>query len=77
MTGYDRKKLMLENHGTTPTEITLELDAAGDGRFSAYRAFTLPAGGRKEFVFPAWLNAYWLRTVSSAATTATAQLTYE
>ena len=77
MTGYDRKKLLLENHGTTPTEITLELDAAGDGRFSAYRAFTLPAGGREEFVFPAWLNAYWLRTVSSAATTATALLTYE
>lgn len=77
MTGYDKKTLVLENHGLAPTQITVELDAAGDGRFTSYQRFTLAPGGRVEHVFPAWLNAYWLRTVASTATTASAQLTYE
>ena len=77
MTGYDKKRLALANHGDVETTITVELDAAGDGRFAAYQSFKLAPGAKVDFVFPDWINAYWVRTVSSATTNATAQLTYE
>jgi hypothetical protein len=77
MTGYDKKRLMLANHGDVETTITVELDVAGDGRFAAYQSFKLAPGAKETFVFPDWINAYWVRTVSSATTNATAQLTYE
>ena len=77
MTGYDKKRLALANHGDVETTITVELDAAGDGRFAAYQSFKLAPGAKETFVIPDWINAYWLRTVSSAPTNATAQLTYE
>jgi hypothetical protein len=77
MTGYDKKRLALANHGDVETTITVELDAAGDGRFAAYQSFKLAPGAKADFVFPDWINAYWLRTVSSATTNATVQLTYE
>jgi hypothetical protein len=77
MTGYDKKTLVLENKGAAETTITVELDAAGDGRFAAYRSFKLAPGAKETFEFPHWINAYWVRTVSSATTNATAQLTYE
>ena len=77
MTGYDKKQLMLANHGDVETTITVEFDAAGDGRFAAYRSFRLVPGAKESFIFPDWFNAYWIRTVSSATTKASAQLTYE
>ena len=77
MTGYDKKTLLLENKGAAETTITVELDAAGDGRFAAFQSFKLAPGAKETFEFPHWINAYWVRTVSSATTNATAQLTYE
>ena len=77
MTGYDKKRITLANHGEVETTITVELDAAGDGRFAAYQSFKLAPGAKETFEFPDWINAYWVRTVSSATTNATAQLTYE
>ena len=77
MTGYDKKRLTLENHGKEPVRITVELDAAGDGRFAAYKDFTVAPGGSLEHRLPDWLNAYWLRTVSAQAGKVSAQLTYE
>ena len=77
MTGYDKKRITLTNHGEVETTITVELDAAGDGRFAAYQSFKLAPGAKETFEFPDWINAYWVRTVSSATTNATAQLTYE
>ena len=77
MTGYDKKRITLANHGEVETTITVELDAAGDGRFAAYQSFKLAPGAKEIFEFPHWINAYWIRTVSSATTNATAQLTYE
>jgi hypothetical protein len=77
MTGYDKKQITLANHGDIETTITVELDATGDGRFAAYQSFKLAPGAKETFVFPDWINAYWVRTVSSATTNATAQLTYE
>ncbi len=77
MTGYDKKRLTLANHGDAETTITVELDATGDGRFAAFQSFKLAPGAKETFEFPDWINAYWVRTVSSATTNATAQLTYE
>ena len=77
MTGYDKKRITLANHGEVETTITVELDAAGDGRFAAYQSFKLAPGAKETFEFPDWINAYWVRTVSSATTNATALLTYE
>jgi hypothetical protein len=77
MTGYDKKRITLTNHGEVETTITVELDAAGDGRFAAYQSFKLAPGAKETFEFHDWINAYWVRTVSSATTNATAQLTYE
>ncbi len=77
MTGYDKKRITLENHGEEPVRITVELDAAGDGRFAAYKDFTLAPGENLEHRLPDWLNAYWLRTVSAQAGKVSAQLTYE
>ena len=77
MTGYDKKQITLANHGEVETTIAVELDAAGDGRFAVYQSFKLAPGAKETFVFPDWINAYWVRTVSSATTKATAQLTYE
>ena len=77
MTGYDKKRITLANHGEVETTITVELDGAGDGRFAAYQSFKLAPSAKETFVFPDWINAYWVRTVSSATTNATAQLTYE
>ena len=77
MTGYDKKRITLENHGEQPVRITVELDAAGDGRFAVYKDFTVAPGESLEHRLPDWLNAYWLRTVSAQAGKVSAQLTYE
>jgi len=76
-TGYDQKTLVLENHGTAVAEVTVELDAAGNGHFAAYQTFTVAPGAKVTHHFPDWLNAYWLRTVSSTDGILSAQLTYE
>lgn len=77
MTGYDKKTLELRNDGDTETVITVEADILGDGTFVDYKTLRLAPGAAVTHAFPAWFQAYWVRTVSSAATTATAQLTYE
>jgi hypothetical protein len=77
MTGYDKKRLTLANHGAVETTFTIELDTAGDGRFATYQNVKMGPGAKGDLIFPAWINAYWIRMVSSAATQATAQLTYE
>ena len=77
MTGYDRKRLSLRNHGGQPVRITVELDVAGDGRFLPYRTFDVPAGESVGHDFPEWLNAYWIRAVSDRAGILSAQLAYE
>jgi hypothetical protein len=77
MTGYDQKRLTLTNHGREPARVTVQLDVAGDGRFSAYRDFAVAPGESVEHPFPTWLNAYWVRMVSAQDATLSAQLTYE
>jgi hypothetical protein len=77
MTGYDRKTLSLENHSDDTVRVTIELDAAGDGRFAPWRTFSLQAGERLHERLPDGLNAYWLRATSNRDAELTCQLTYE
>ena len=77
MTGYDRKTLDLENHSDDAVRVTLQLDWAGDGRFTPWRTFRLQAGERLHEKLPEGLNAYWLRAVSHRDAELTCQLTYE
>jgi hypothetical protein len=77
MTGYDKKSLTLTNHGREPVRVTVQLDVAGDGRFSDYHDFTVVPGSPVEHAIPGWLNAYWVRMVSAQDAVLSAQLTYE
>jgi hypothetical protein len=77
MTGYDKKKITLENHHNTPNTIIMECDVAGDGRFSFYETVSLAAHQRFELPLPEWLNAYWVRFTPIADGKMTVQLTYE
>jgi len=77
MTGYDQKRLTLENHGAKAVRVAVLLDVAGDGRTSVYRTFTLSPGEPLEHAFPDWLNAYWVRFVSDEDAVLSAQLEYK
>ena len=77
MTGYDKKTLKLTNHGAKPVRVAVLLDAAGDGRTSAYRTIEVAPGAEVTHAFESWLNAYWVRFVSDEDGVLSAQLTYE
>ncbi len=72
MTGYDKKRITLANHGEVETTITRVRAARCRGRWPLLqptRVFEARRPGGKgvhAFEFPDWINAYWVRTVSSA-----------
>ena len=74
MTGYDKKTLTLS--ATSGTTITVEVDVDGTGLWVPYKTFEVKPNGPVTHVFPTGFSAYWVRTISDAQTTATAQLTY-
>jgi hypothetical protein len=77
MTGYDRKRLLLTHTSPQPVRMRVEVDISGTGGWVTYREFEVNPGRSVEHVFPEGFSAYWVRTVASADTTATAQFTYE
>lgn len=77
MTGYDRKTLTLSHQHPSQVTIDVQVDVTGYGDWKSYRSFVVSDSGPVVHEFPDDFNAYWVRTVSSAATTATAQFTYE
>jgi hypothetical protein len=70
--GFPRRVLHLVNHGDAPVLITVQADAAGDGRWAAWRAIAVPAHGYVPAILPADLAARWLRLASDRAATLTA-----
>jgi hypothetical protein len=76
MTGYDKKALRLSHSLPVGLKVRVEVDITGTGVWVEYRTFDVPAGRGIEHNFPRGFNAYWLRTVSSADGTASAQLVY-
>ena len=70
--GFPRRVLHLVNHGDAPVLITVQADAAGDGRWALWRAIAVPAHGYVPTILPADLTARWLRLASDRAATLTA-----
>ena len=75
MTGYDRKRITLSARDAT--RVAVEIDVDGTGLWIPYRAFDLKAGGEIEHRFPEGFSAYWVRTVSTKDTVASAILEYD
>jgi len=77
MTGYDNKLISLSHKSTEPVAMTVQIDLTGTGVWVDYHRFEVPKGETHTHRFPKGFNAYWVRVVSDADTTATAQLVYE
>ena len=72
--GYAQRCVHLVNHGTTPLELTLEIDSRGDGRWSALSSHQLAAGAYLPVILPTSVNAEWLRVKATQDGIATAFL---
>ena len=75
MTGYDKKSLLLASSNNT--KISAEVDISGMGDWHVFKEFQLKAGEEIKYKFPSSFQAYWIRFITDAETTATAILTYE
>ena len=75
-TGYDKKVLELSHAGSETITVQVELDATGEGDWFPYQKLEVKPGAATRHEFPPACQAYWLRLVSSSATTATGQLEY-
>lgn len=76
MTGYDRKKLLLDHTADRPVKMTVEVDLTGSGLWVPYREFTVPNGRPAEHEFASDYTAYWVRVIANQNCTATAILEY-
>jgi len=76
LTGFDQKCLHLSHDADATVSFDVEVDFQGDGKYHRYQRVEVGAKGYEAFVFPAGFSAHWLRVVSSADCTASAQLHY-
>jgi hypothetical protein len=77
MNGYDKKTLFLSHQTEETLSVSVQVDITGYGGWKLYRDFNLAPGKPLEHRFPDGFNAYWIRVIASADTTATAQLRYK
>jgi hypothetical protein len=77
MAGFDAKSLSLAHDGDDAIRMRVEVDVSGTGLWMPYRTFDVAPEKTITHDFPRAFQAYWLRVVSDADTTATAQLRYE
>ena len=77
MTGFEHKVLHLIQHGgATAARVTIEADVIGDGSWQKYESVTVPSSGYKYHTFPPGFSAHWMRVVSDASCTLTAEFMY-
>lgn len=76
-TGYDKKRVTLENAGTEPVSFRIEADFTGTGQWREVTIVSVKPNSKAEHIFPDSFAAYWLRVVSDKDTTATAEFVYE
>ena len=74
MTGFDRKRLTIE--ASAATTVMLEVDITGRGTWAKLKTYEVKPGKAVTDDLSE-IRAYWLRFVSSAACTVSAQLAYE
>ncbi len=77
MTGYDQKTLRLSHDLNSEVEFTVEVDFLGTGNWQEYDKIAVSPGEEFEHVFEPGYSAHWVRLISNAAATATAQLVYQ
>jgi hypothetical protein len=56
--------------------VTIEVDFLGHGAWEKYESVAVGAGQYKHHVFPPGFSAHWVRLVSDASCTATAEFMY-
>lgn len=77
MAGFDKKTLMLTNHGTEAVSVTLETDITATGIWSAFNTLNVPAGETVMYEFPAAFNSYWFRAKTQSDARMTGELQFE
>ncbi len=77
LAGYDKKTINLSHQSSDTIDFRIEVDLTGMGEWVTYDSFTVAPGESMEHKLPEGYSAYWLRIVSTADCTATAQLEYE
>jgi hypothetical protein len=74
MTGFGKTVLHLKVD--VRANVTIEVDFLGHGAWEKYERIAVGAGEYKHHVFPAGFSAHWVRLVSDAKCTATAEFIY-
>lgn len=64
--GWDNRCAWVANRSANDTEITFEIDKAGNGQWSEFRKVSVPAGSSLFVPFEPTDDAVWIRAVSSA-----------
>jgi hypothetical protein len=74
--GFDSRVVHLAHQADAPVAFKLELDAKGDGQWKTCQTVSVPAKGYAYHVFPAGLEASWVRVSTDRNCTATAYFHY-
>ncbi len=75
LNGFDRKRMTLES--TAAATFTVEVNVDGWGTWVKFASYKLEPGKSMTLDLPRAFSGYWLRVVSDAETSATAQFVYE
>lgn len=76
MTGFEHKCLHLSQIAGAQTDVAIEVDFMGNGRWNTWRTVPLAGGGYECVTFPDGFGAHWVRLSSSADAVLTAQFVY-
>lgn len=74
--GFDERVVHLTHDCASPVTFTLEIDAAGDGKWIAFQSLEVAARGYRYYVFPKDFAAQWIRVKADKDCTATAYYHY-
>ena len=61
LAGFEQRVVHLAHDGAAPVTFTLEVDAAGDGKWAKCAAVSVPAAGYAYHVIPADVRGEWIR----------------
>jgi len=75
--GYNARRIALSHAGAEPVNVTIDIDLTGNGLWVPYKTLAVAAGAKVDHIFPAELQARWVRVTADKAVTASAVLTYE
>ncbi|WP_316817111.1 hypothetical protein [Pedobacter nyackensis] len=70
--GFDKKILHLSHSAAQSVSFTIQIDKAGNNKWTDYKTISVPASGYEYFIFPAGFDANWVRLKSNKDCTASA-----